>query len=58
VDLYLSKKTEGNWPLVVEGDTRGEMLSEPSEVAAIHERLASLTSEEMVGYIVINSQLY
>ncbi|XP_060596729.1 nudC domain-containing protein 1-like isoform X1 [Ruditapes philippinarum] len=47
VDLYLSKKTEGNWPLVVDGDTRGEMLSEPSEVAAIHERLASLTSEEM-----------
>ncbi|XP_053401647.1 nudC domain-containing protein 1-like isoform X2 [Mercenaria mercenaria] len=45
VDLYLSKKTEGNWPLVVEGDTRGEMLAEPSEVTAIHERLASLTSE-------------
>lgn len=54
IDLTLSKKVEGRWSLVVEGDTRGEMLMDPSEVAAAHERLTHLTSEEWVG---INSIL-
>ncbi|KAL4234041.1 NudC domain-containing protein 1 [Mactra antiquata] len=47
VDLFLTKKSDGRWPLVVEGDTRGEMLMNPSEVSAIHERLATLTSGDM-----------
>lgn len=48
IDLILSKKTEGQWPLVVKEDTRGEMVADPSEAAVIHERLAHLTSDELV----------
>ena len=33
------------WPLVVVGDTRGEMVLDKNEVKLIHDRLAGLTSE-------------
>ncbi|XP_052232848.1 nudC domain-containing protein 1-like [Dreissena polymorpha] len=46
VDLYLIKKSSGPWPLVVKGDTRGEMVLNPEDVASIHERLAHLTSDQ------------
>ena len=50
LDLVLSKQTEGRlWPVVVVGDTRGEMLSDPAQTEAIHERLAHLTSEQWVS---------
>ena len=56
VDLVLSKSEEAMWPLVVEGDTRGEMVINPEEAAAIHEQLARLTSEELVcHYFIIMS---
>ena len=51
VDLCLSKQSEAMWPEVVTGDTRGEMLADPAEVAAIHERLAHLTSEQWVSCV-------
>ena len=51
LDLTLCKKQECMWPLVVEGNTQGEMLMDPSEVAVIHERLAHLTSEEWVSVL-------
>ena len=49
VDLILSKVEEHKWPLVVQGDTRGEMVITAEEAAAIHKKLAQFTSEELVG---------
>ena len=49
VDLILSKVEEHKWPLVVQGDTRGEMVITAEEAAAIHAKLAQFTSEELVG---------
>ena len=37
------------WPLVVKGETRGEMVVNPEEAAAIHAQLARMTSDELVG---------
>ena len=37
------------WPLVVKGETRGEMVINPEEAAAIHAQLARMTSDELVG---------
>ena len=48
LELTLIKAQPGMWPLVVCGDTRGEMVLDPEQVAHIHERLAHLTSETWV----------
>ena len=47
--MILSKTEEGMWPLVVKGETRGEMVVNPEEAAAIHAQLARMTSDELVG---------
>ena len=49
LELTLEKKEPTTWPLVVCGDTRGEMVIDPNEVRLIHERLAHLTTEEPVS---------
>lgn len=48
VELTLSKVEDQVWPQVVVGDNRGEMTMDPAVVAQIHERLAALTSDQMV----------
>lgn len=47
IDLLLGKLEAGMWPTVVQGDTRGEMVPDATQIATIHERLAHLTSEEL-----------
>ena len=49
LELTLSKSVAKTWPLVVVSDKRGEMVVDPNEAAVIHERLAHLTSETLVG---------
>ena len=49
LELTLTKVQPGMWPLVVCGDTRGEMVLDSEQVAHIHERLVQLTSDTWVG---------
>lgn len=54
VELTLSKVEDQVWPQVVVGDNRGEMTMDPAVVAQIHERLAALTSDQMVRARVLS----
>jgi hypothetical protein len=50
VELTLCKKDEQEvWSQVVVGDNRGEMTMDPAMIAQIHERLAGLTSDQLVS---------
>lgn len=51
LELHLEKAEEGQWPEIVQGDKRGELLADPEEVARIHERLAHLTSDTWVSAV-------
>lgn len=54
VELTLSKVEDQVWPQVVVGDNRGEMTMDPAVVAQIHERLAAMTSDQMVRARVLS----
>ncbi|XP_069112938.1 nudC domain-containing protein 1-like [Argopecten irradians] len=47
VELTLSKTELEAWPVIVQGDDRGEMTVDDGLIAQIHERLAHLTSDQM-----------
>lgn len=50
--VHLHKKEPNMWPLVIIGNTKGEMVMSEEQVAEIHQRLEHLTAEQWV------SQLY
>lgn len=45
----MTKVEDQVWPQIVVGDNRGEMTMDPVMIAQIHERLAGLTSDQMVS---------
>ncbi|XP_067323431.1 nudC domain-containing protein 1 [Anolis sagrei] len=48
LEISLMKREEGSlWPELIVGDSRGELIMDPSQRAAIAERLMHLTSDEM-----------
>ncbi|OWF48809.1 nudC domain-containing protein 1-like isoform X2 [Mizuhopecten yessoensis] len=47
IELTLGKPQLEAWPVIVQGDERGEMTVDEGLVAQIHERLAHLTSDDM-----------
>lgn len=57
IELTLSKQSNETWQGVVIGDARGEMTLDPVVVEEIHQRLAGLTSSELVGLLSGNSIL-
>lgn len=49
LEISLIKKNEGlRWPELIIGDTKGELIMDPSQATEISECLMHLTSEEMV----------
>lgn len=50
LEVTLQKRTEGPmWHELVVGDRSGEQLISDEQAALIHQRLAHLTSDELVG---------
>lgn len=57
VELTLCKKEEEEvWSQVVVGDNRGEMTMDPALIAQIHERLAGLTSDQLVSVSPVSTR--
>ena len=57
LEVILFKLETSSWPIVVPGDTRGEMVVDEARAAEIHERLAHLTSESWVGLVNLYNSL-
>lgn len=53
LEVGLAKKEDEMlmWPEVVVGDQMGEYFVDPDQARIIHDRLAHLTSDELVGFI-------
>lgn len=52
LEVTLQKRTEGPmWPELVPGDRSGEQVISDEQAALIHQRLAHLTSDELVGVL-------
>lgn len=50
LEVTLQKRSEGQvWPELVVGDRSGEQVISEGQAALIHQRLAHLTSDELVG---------
>ena len=56
IELTLSKQSSDMWSGVVIGNNKGQMTLDPAVVEEIHERLAGLTSYEVVSIIYL--QIY
>lgn len=50
LEVGLAKKEDEMlmWPEVVVGDNTGQYLADPDQARIVHERLAHLTSDELV----------
>lgn len=57
LEVGLAKKEDEMlmWPEVVVGDQMGEYFVDPDQARIIHDRLAHLTSDELVGFIAASS---
>lgn len=55
LEVSLQKRSEGPlWSELVLGDRRGEYMMNEEQAAQIHQRLAHLTAEELVGVLKLS----
>lgn len=54
--VHLHKKEPNMWPLVIIGNTKGEMVMSEEQVAEIHQRLEHLTAEQWNANPEVNKE--